>query len=133
MMRYVVLALLVALTGCGQERQNRFSELKAQCDAAIPTEVGRYAEKARCLNQAGIEAGFHGPAEDYLSATRLNLGEQVDAGKISPSEANAKLAELRYRLNENARADAIATLSAMPQPHSTTCTRIGTMTQCNGY
>jgi len=102
--------------------------------------VGHYVERNKCRISAAREAGFSGQTEDLMEAERMALAERVDTHQTTPTQARLEFEEFKYRLRMDAAAAqtqrtiaTAAALSAIPQPHSTTCTRIGTMTQCNGY
>jgi hypothetical protein len=154
MRKWAVLAGLVALAGCAAQRQAQFNKDAAQCRAEIPAVVGNYVRRNQCIIDSSDRAGFTGPSQGLLNATRMELAEKVDKGEMTDAEANAQYAQVRYQVEQsdaaqrtaNAQA-AAAILSSMPrpqpyvtptyqmpvpQPWSATCTRMGVYTTCNG-
>jgi hypothetical protein len=153
-MRYIVLAMAICLSGCaGDQRQARYQALAEPCKA-IPAERGSAVRHAECMNAAGTGAGYHGPAEELVQATRISLSVQVDDGTITTADARLRFAQTKYQIEQDAAAQqaqraatAAAILSAMPQPQpyvvqpyaapvhqpwSATCSRVGSFTTCNG-
>ena len=76
----LILMGLLALAGCAAQRQAQFNEGAAKCKAEIPAVIGNYMKREQCINDAATSAGFHGPAEDLVSATRVALAEKVELG-----------------------------------------------------
>jgi hypothetical protein len=155
MLKVLALAGLVALVGCGDGRQAVYDAAAAQCRAAIPRVIGNYAKRQRCLVEAATNAGFRGPAEDLLNATRMELADKVDGGTMTPAEANVEYAHLRYDISQQQAAEraanadrAAAILMSLPQqqpyvaapvyqmptpqPWSATCNHFGSITTCSG-
>jgi hypothetical protein len=152
-MRYFVLAVCICLAGCAAQRQARYETLAAPCKA-IPAERGSAVRRAECMNAASKEAGFQGPAEELLQASRMSLSVDVDNGTITPADARLRYAQTRYQVQQDEAAQqaqraaaAAAVLSAMPrpqpyvvqpyvapvpQPWTATCSHIGSFTTCNG-
>ena len=150
----LILMGLLALAGCAAQRQAQFNEGAAKCKAEIPAVIGNYMKREQCINDAATSAGFHGPAEDLVSATRVALAEKVDSGAMTVAEANVQFAQMKYEIQQEAAAQraanaqaAAAILSAMPRPQpyvvpacqipvsrpwNATCTQMGNYTTCNG-
>src|SRR5215471_12329074 len=106
----LVLPLLAGalwLAACAQDRQQeRMAELRRQvdaekqdCDNLYPRDVAgpqHYSQRVRCLNE--VEARFMRPLDpfpdliDRRLATRKALAADLDAGRLTEAEANARLA-----------------------------------------
>jgi hypothetical protein len=150
MRRIGYLSCLVALAGCAAQRQAQFDSAAAECRASIPALIGNYVKRQTCINAAARNAGFKGPAEDLVEATRIELAEKVDRGEITAADANAQFARMKYDLQQSEAAQRVANaqaaaaiLSAMPrpqpyviptppQPWTASCTRMGNYTTCTG-
>ena len=125
MRKLVVLVGLVALAGCAAQRQAQFNKDATQCRAEIPAVVGNYVRRQQCIVDSANRAGFTGPGEGLLNATRIELAEKVDKGEMTVAEARARYAQIRYQVEQsydahraaNAQA-AAAVLSALPSPQS---------------
>ncbi len=120
----------LALAGCSEqglspEAVANFEKERAGC-AALGTAVAR----ARCYN--GVLERYYRPTvrdQDLFAlerAERVAVAEKVDAGKMTPAEADLQMAQVRsevsseaQRRSNNADIAAAATMAAMPLP--TTC------------
>jgi len=150
------MAAVLALVSCAGQREVAFEKEKQQCEATIPKIIGNYARRQQCIVDAARKAGFHGAAEELLFATRIELAEKVDKGEMTPTEASARYASVRYQVQREMDADraqraqaAAAIMRATPQPQPyvlptpyqipvaqpwhATCSTIGGITNCNGY
>ena len=153
-----VLPLLAAalwLAACAQDRQREhMAELRRQveaekqdCDNLYPRDVAgpqHYSQRVRCLNE--VEARFMRPLEpfpdltDQRRALRKTLAADLDAGRLSEADANARLAakiseiaaEERRRIEATSSisAEATATLAHQRVALGTTCNQIGTALSC---
>jgi hypothetical protein len=139
MRKLLVFAAMVMLTGCGLERQKEIKEGVAQCRAQFPEIVGGYVARETCLNNVSERLLPQSPGNVLIQATRMNLAEKVDAGKISPSEMKVELARLVMNINDRQAtiqaqeaAATAAIIGALPQPHNSTCVRSGAVTNCYG-
>ena len=154
MKRYALLIILVGMAGCAAQKQAKFQELEAECRTKIPAVVGKYVALQQCIIAASHVAGFSGSSQELLNATRLQLAEQVDQGRMTDTQAKVEFARVRYQITSadeerNARqaAAAAAILGSMPrsspavvqpyvmptsQPWYATCTRSGNTTNCTG-
>src|SRR5580692_12448080 len=105
----ILLAAAASLAACStmQDRQQeRLAELRRQveaekqdCDNLYPRDVAgpqRYSQRVRCLN--AVEAQFMRPFDpfpdltDRRLAARKALAADLDAGRVTEAEANARLA-----------------------------------------
>src|SRR5271166_6540923 len=127
-----LLALLVALmlAGCGLVQRAQFqqkaTELRAQSDAAmaecnsrLPAGVPSHAVgRAQCVNQAlGILRPIMPFPDlwDVYMATHLAIAEQVQAGKMSVTQANVVLTEKRSALTAEEQRRLLANRSVTAQ------------------
>src|SRR5215470_12269006 len=102
-----LLAGALWLAACAQDRQQeRMAELRRQvetekqdCDNLYPRDVTgpqHYSQRVRCLNE--VEARFMRPIEpfpdltDRRLAARKALAAELDAGRLTEADANARLA-----------------------------------------
>lgn len=102
-----ILAAAIFLSGCAQVKNtdNMARDTKA-CDAKYPLHVGNYYRHASCVDTAEFNYSAKSPsafaqATDRATA-RDELAKQVDAGEISPEDAQNILSR------EFARAKGIA-------------------------
>ncbi len=125
-MKKVVIIAAGLLSGCAAQHlaqmQAQARQDVAQCQAGIPSVVGNYVKRNQCIVAAGDRAGFTDPGQQLINATRMEVAEKMDAGKMTPAEANAQLAQVRYQVAQDAGADqarraraAAMILGAMPQ------------------
>ena len=130
----LVFVVAFALAGC----VNNELSPEAKANMAQAREVCRLEKsavaKANCQNEVDNE--YIRPRLrttdllDLYQAERLELAEKVDAGAMTPTEADLKLAEMKtqiisedQRRSNNAAMAAAATMAAMPR--STTCNSYG--------
>ena len=153
-----VLPLLAAalwLAACAQDRQQeRMAELlrqveaeKQDCDNLYPRDVAgplRYSQRVRCFNE--VEARFMRPFEPFpdLSEQRLAarkaLAADLDAGRLTEAEANARLAAKTSEIKAEERrrsettssisAEATAALTHQRVALGTTCNQTDTALSC---
>jgi hypothetical protein len=153
-----VLPLLAAalwLAACAQDRQQEhMAELKRQveadkqdCDNLYPRDVAgpqHYSQRVRCLNE--VEARFMRPLDpfpdltDRRLAARKALAAELDAGRLTEADANARLAakiseiaaeeRRRSQTTSSISADATATLAHQRLALGTTCNETGTALSC---
>jgi hypothetical protein len=143
------------LAACAQDRQQEHvAELRRQieaekqdCNNLYPRDVAgpqHYSQRVRCFNQ--VEAQFMRPFDpfpdltDQRLAARKTLAADLDAGRLSEAEADARLvaktaeitAEERRRVQTSSAisAEATATLSRQRLALGTTCDQIGTSLSC---
>jgi hypothetical protein len=147
-------AALAACTAAPDRQQERMTELRRQletekqdCDNLYPRDVAgpqRYSHRVRCLND--VETRFMRPLDpfpdlvDRRLAARAALAAELDAGRISEAEADARLAakkaeiaaEERRRTNGTSTisADATAALAQQRAALGTTCTNLDTAVTC---
>jgi hypothetical protein len=148
-------ALLAACTAMQEDRQQaRLAELRRQleaekrdCDNLFPRDVAgpqKYSYRARCLNE--VEARLLRPLDpfpdllDRRLAARKALAAELDAGRISEAEADARLAaknaeiaaEERRRTERTSSisAEATAALAQQRTALGTTCTQADTAVSC---
>ena len=153
--RLTMLAAALWLTACAQDRQQEhMAELRRQveaakqdCDHLYPRDVAgpqHYSQRVRCLNE--VEAEFTRPFDpfpdltDRRLAARKALAAELDAGRLTEADANARLAakttELaaeerrRTETSRSISAEATATLSRQRLALGTTCNQIGTALSC---
>jgi hypothetical protein len=154
----VVLPLLAAalwLAACAQDRQQEhMAELRRQveagkqdCDNLYPRDVAgpqHYSQRVRCLNE--VEAQFMRPLDpfpdltDQRLAARKALAAALDAGRITETDANARLAaktseikaeeRRRSQTTSSISAEATAALARQRVALGTTCNQIGTALSC---
>jgi hypothetical protein len=149
------LAAALWLAACAQDRQQEHvAELRRQaeadkqdCDNLYPREVAgpqHYSQRARCLNE--VEARFMRPLDpfpdltDRRLATRKALAADLDAGRLTEADANARLAvktseiaaEERRRIEATTSisAEATAALARQRLALGTTCEQIGARINC---
>lgn len=125
------LTLLAALwlAACAQDRQpERMAELRRQvegekqdCDNLYPRDVAgpqHYSQRARCLND--VEVRLMRPFDpfpdltDQRLAARKALAADLDAGRISEAEANARLEQKNSQIaaEERRRTEGTSSISA---------------------
>ena len=154
----VALTLLAAalwLAACAQDRQQEHvAEIKRQveaekqdCDNLYPRDVAgpqHYSLRVRCLNE--VEAQFLRPFDpfpdltDQRLAARKALAADLDAGRLTEADANARLAakasaiaaEERRRAQgtSSISAEATAALARQRLALGTTCNQVGTSASC---
>ncbi len=150
-----LLAAALWLSACAQDRQQEHvAELRRQiaadkqdCDNLYPRDVAgpqRYSQRVRCLND--VEARFMRPLDpfpdltDRRLAARKALAAELDAGRLTEAEANARLAAKTSEIaaEERRRTEATSSVSADATPAlagqrlalGTTCDQIGTAVTC---
>jgi hypothetical protein len=155
-----VLTLFAAaawLAGCSSmqdHQQERMAELrrhveteKQDCDNLYPRDVGgpqQYGHRVRCLND--VEARLLRPLDpfpdllDRKLAARKALAAELDAGRISEAQANARLAETTAQIAAEERrrtartsaisAEATAALAQQRTALGTTCTTMDAAISC---
>ena len=153
-----VLPLLAAalwLSACAQDRQQeRMAELRRQvetekhdCDNLYPRNVAgpqHYSQRVRCLNE--VEARLMRPLDpfpdlaDRRLAVRTALAAELDAGRLTEADANArftaKISEIvaeerrRTEVTGSISADATAAMARQRLALGTTCEQIGPAVSC---
>ena len=129
-----VLAVGLALAGCinnelSPEAMANMAQAREACKLEKPA-----VAKANCLN--AVDDEYIRPRLrttdllDLYRAERVALAEKVDAGAMTPAEADLKLAQMKteivsedQRRSNNAAMAAAATMATMPS--STTCSSYG--------
>ena len=135
-------------------QQERLAELRRQveaekqdCDNLYPRDVAgpqRYSYRARCLNE--VETRLIRPLDpfpdlvDQRLAARKALAAELDAGRLSEAQANARLAEKNAQIAAEERrrtastsaisADATAALAQQRTALGTTCTNLDAAVSC---
>jgi hypothetical protein len=124
-----LLAAALWLAACAQERQQEhIAELRRQaqeekqdCDNLYPRDVPgplHYSQRVRCLND--VEARFMRPLDpfpdltDRRLAARKALAAELDAGRLTEADANARLAAKAAEIaaEERRRTEATSSISA---------------------
>jgi hypothetical protein len=150
-----LLAAALWLAACAQERQQEHvAELRRQaqaekqdCDNLYPREVAgpqHYSQRVRCLNE--VEARFMRPLDpfpdltDRRLAARKALAAELDAGRLTEVEANARLAakasaiaaeeRRRTEATGSISADVTAALARQRLALGNTCEQIGATVSC---
>jgi len=151
----MMLVVAVSLAACAQDhQQEHMAELRRQvetakqdCDNLYPRDVAgprHYSQRVRCLND--IEAQLVRPFDpfpdltDRRLAARKALAADLDAGRLTEAEANARLAAKTSEIKAEERrrsettssisAEATAALSRQRVALGTTCNQIGTALSC---
>jgi hypothetical protein len=151
----MLLVATLSLAACAQDRQQEhMAELRRQveagkqdCDNLYPRDVAgpqHYSQRVRCLNE--VEAQFMRPLDpfpdltDQRLATRKALAAALDAGRITETDANARLAakiseikaeeRRRSQTTSSISAEATAALARQRVALGTTCNQIGTALSC---
>jgi hypothetical protein len=151
----MMLLAAVSLAACAQDRQQEhMAELRRQveaakrdCDNLYPRDVAgpqHYSQRVRCLNE--VEAQFVRPFDpfpdltDQRLAARKALAADLDAGRISEADANARLAaktseiaveeRRRSETTSSISAEATAALSRQRLALGTTCNEHGAAVSC---
>jgi hypothetical protein len=151
----MMLVAAVSLAACAQDRQHEhIAELRRQvktakqdCDSLYPRDVAgpqHYSQRVRCLND--IEAQFMRPLDpfpdlaDRRLAARKALAADLDAGRLTEAEANARLAAKTSEIEAEERrrsettssisAEATAALAGERVALGTTCNQIGAAASC---
>src|SRR5262249_13464428 len=129
----LVLPLLAAalwLAACAQDRQQeRMAELRRQveaekqdCGKLHPADLAgpeHYSQRVRCLNE--VEARFMRPIEpfpdltDQRLAARKALAADLDAGRLTETDANVRLAQKKAQIEAEERRPTPATSSISAQ------------------
>ena len=149
------LAAALWLAACAQDhRQEHVAELRHQvetekqdCDNLYPRDVAgpqHYSQRVRCLND--VEARLMRPLDpfpdltDRRLAARKTLAAELDAGRLTEADANARLAaktseiaaeeRRRTAATSSISADATATLGRERLALGSTCEQIGTAVSC---
>jgi hypothetical protein len=150
-----LLAAALWLVACAQDRQQEHvAELRRQaaaekqdCDNLYPREVAgpqHYSQRVRCLNE--VEARFMRPLDpfpdltDRRLAARKALAAELDAGRLTEADANARLAakaseiaaeeRRRTEATSSISAEATAALTRQRLALGTTCEQIGAAVSC---
>lgn len=154
-----LLALLaaVACAACSSmpdRQQERVAELRRQieadrqdCDSLYPRGVAgpqSYTHRVRCLNE--VETRFMRPLDpfpdllDQKLAARKAIAADLDAGRISQADANARLAQKAAQIGAEERrragqtsgisADATAALEKQRAELGTTCATVDGAVDC---
>ncbi|HEV2954996.1 MAG TPA: hypothetical protein VGX95_02675 [Xanthobacteraceae bacterium] len=152
-----VLPLLAALwlAACAQDRQQEhMAELRRQveaekqdCDNLYPRDVAgplHYSQRVRCLNE--VEAHFMRPFDpfpdltDQRLAARKALAADLDAGRLTEADANARLAakisqikaeeRRRSETTSSISAEATSALAGQRVALGTTCSEHGAAVSC---
>jgi len=150
-----LLAAALWLAACAQDRQQEHvAELRRQveaekqdCDNLYPRDVAgpqHYSQRARCLNE--VESRLMRPLDpfpdltDRRLAARKTLAAEIDAGRLTEADANARLAAKTSEIATEERrrtettgsisAEATATLARQRLALGTTCEQIGTTINC---
>lgn len=125
-MKKIVIAAACLLSGCAAQHLAQMhaqaNQGAALCRAEIPSVVGNHVRLNQCIADANDRAGFTSPRQGLINATRMELAEKLDAGKITQAEANAEMAQLRYQVSQDEAAERVARtqaaaafLTSMPQ------------------
>jgi hypothetical protein len=152
-----VLPLLAALwlAACAQDRQQEhMAELRRQveaekqdCENLYPREVAgpqHYSQRVRCLNE--VEARFMRPIDpfpdlvDRRLAARKALAAELDAGRLTEADADARLAakiseitaeeRRRVETTSSISAEATGALTRQRVALGTTCSEHGAAVSC---
>jgi hypothetical protein len=150
-----LLAVALWLAACAQDRQQEhMAQLRRQvetakqdCDNLYPRDVAgpqHYSQRVRCLND--IEAQFVRPFDpfpdltDRRLAARKALAADLDAGRLTEAEANARLAAKTSEIKAEERrrsettssisAEATAALARQRVALGTTCNQTDTALSC---
>jgi hypothetical protein len=150
-----LLAAALWLAACAQDRQQEhMAELRRQveaekqdCDILYPRDVAgpqHHSQRVRCLNH--VEAQFMRPFDpfpdltDRRLAARKALAADLDAGRVTEAEANARLAaktaeitaeeRRRVETTSSISAEATAELARQRVALGTTCNQIGAAPSC---
>ena len=153
-----VLPLLAAalwLAACAQDRQQEhMAELRRQveaekqdCNNLYPRDVAgpqHYSQRVRCLNE--VEARFMRPFDpfpdltDRRLAARKALAAELDAGRLTEADADARLAakaseiaveeRRRVETTSSISAEATAAMARQRVALGTTCNQIDTALSC---
>jgi len=150
-----LLAAALWLAACAQDRQQEHvAELRRQvetekqdCDNLYPRDVAgpqHYSQRVRCLNE--VEARLMRPLDpfpdltDRRLAARKALAAELDAGRLTEANANARLAaktseiaaeeRRRTETTSSISAEATAALAHQRLALGTTCEQIGTAVNC---
>ena len=150
-----LLAVSLWLAACAQDRQQEHvAELRRQieadkqdCDNLYPRDVGgpqHYSQRVRCLNE--VEARLMRPLDpfpdltDRRLAARKALAAELDAGRLTEADANARLAaktseiiaeeRRRTETTSSISAEATAALTRQRLALGTTCEQIGMAVSC---
>jgi hypothetical protein len=152
----ILLAAAASIAACTamDRQQERMAELRRQvetekqdCDNLYPRAVAgpqTYSYRVRCLNE--VETRLIRPLDpfpdlvDQRLAARKALAAELDAGRISEAQANARLAEKNAQIAAEERrrtartsaisADATAALAQQRTALGTTCTDVDTAVSC---
>jgi hypothetical protein len=151
----MMLLAAVSLAACAQDRQQEhMAQLRRQveaakqdCDNLYPRDVAgprHYTQRVRCLNE--VEAQFMRPFDpfpdltDQRLAARKALAADLDAGRLTETDANARLAaktaELaveerrRTETSRSISAEATTALSHQRLALGTTCSEGGAAASC---
>ena len=151
----MLLVAAVSLAACAQDRQQEhMAELRRQveaekqdCDNLYPREVAgpqHYSQRVRCLND--VEARLMRPFDpfpdltDQRLAARKALAADLDAGRLTEADANARLAAKTSEISAEERrrsettsaisAEATAALAHQRVALGTTCDRLGAALSC---
>jgi hypothetical protein len=151
---FAAAAWLAACSSMQDRQQERMAELrqhveteKQDCDNLYPRDLGgpqHYSHRARCLNE--VEARLLRPLDpfpdllDQKLAARKALAAELDAGRISEAQANARLVEKIAQIAAEERrrtartsaisADATAALAQQRTALGTTCTTLDAAVSC---
>lgn len=150
-----LLAVALWLAACAQDRQQEHvAELRRQveaekqdCDNLYPRDVAgpqHYSQRVRCFNE--VEARLMRPLDpfpdltDRRLAARKALAAELDAGRLTVADANARLAaktseiaaeeRRRTETTSSISAEATAALTRQHLALGTTCEQIGTAMSC---
>jgi hypothetical protein len=151
---FAAAAWLAACSSMQDRQQERMVELrrhveteKQDCDNLYPRDVGgpqHYSHRTRCLND--VEVRLLRPLDpfpdllDQKLAARKALAAELDAGRVSEAQANARLADKVAQIAAEERrrtartsaipAEATAALAQQRTALGTTCTSMDAAISC---
>jgi hypothetical protein len=109
-------AAALALSACANtaaqqaEKKAAFQAAVAQCRAPYPKQQGNYAARSRCFVELNHQFYPNDALAPVLDATLLSLATKTDRGEISPEDANAQFAQIRFAAQQElARTNAAVT------------------------
>lgn len=150
-MRYIVVLAAFALASCSnttvgngptpqQHRQNLVNAAVRECQSKIKTkQLTTLAAYGRCLAAAEspLAVGDYADLIRLKSAKRTEIFERVDAGQITPTQAEAELAEVTSNLvgeinrrSNSRQALILQEIAASSASAPVTCNRFGNSMTC---
>jgi hypothetical protein len=126
-MRAIMLAVIL-LAACSDGVPEMDAAL-AECKTNNPAPA--YVARSLCVNAAQSRIYPMYLGTPLLNATRLRLGEELQAGTITPTQADEQFQ--RAALEAKSRAAAIVGGMNALMPRSMNCVQIGYNTNCTEY